>query len=412
MPIKKLQRLGNPWIAEGACYIYKDSDNETHQAILKYSLVNRRTLERIDHEMARSYEEHDGKAYDALAKAWGLLVHYVHQMDWLTCIVVNTEGNAFDLKRREDGKLIRVEEQELGRYYGLLARLIRGLFLADVGLGRFKLTPHAELFRDVVTDFLKWCPHLDECFDKLPTFFDTNTRKFCGDLSNDLFAAIRREAKVRQISKIVTAWKANGKRARDGMQKFKRECYAKHPKLYVMPLETGYRAELAEPVSPEDAKRHHAKFVNRLRANVKFSAVGIGGIWSMAWGERKGHHFRWIFLLDATLVQDATEWAELVKNLWLDIVPDDAGYVRVAGVNDHPSPIAGVIDADDPVKMPMLDNELDHISQKDNYIQLKEMAGVRSWGTWVPANTRDDRCRKTMPKPANAADALELGATS
>lgn len=411
MPIRKLGHYRNPWIAEGARYVYKDPDNEIHPAILKYSLVSRRTLERVDHDMTRSYEEHDGMFYDVLAKAWGSLAHYVHQMDWLTCIVVNTEGTAFDFELREDGKLIRVEEHDLGRYYGRLASLIRALFIVDVGLGRFKLTPYAELFRDVATEFLKWCPHLDECFDKLPTFFDMNTQKFCGGLGNDLFGAIRYEGKMRQISKIVSSWKADGKRARNRIQKFKRECYAKHPKLYAMPLETGYRAELAEPASLADVKRHHAKFVNRLRANAKFSAIGVGGIWSMAWSERKDHHFRWVFLLDATQMQDATEWGELVNNLWLDIVPGETGYVRVAGITDYPSPIAGLIDADDPVRMRMLDDELDYIAQKDNYIQLKEMAGVRSWGTWVPANTREDRRRKAMPKLVNDADTLVLDAT-
>jgi hypothetical protein len=411
MPIKQLNHRENPWIAEGARYVYKTPDNKTHQAILKYSLVNRRTLERIDHDMTRSYEEHDGRFYDVLAKTWGRLAHFVRLIDWLTCIVVNTHGNAFDFELRSDGKLVQVEEHELGQYYGLLRHLIRGVFHEEVGLDRLNLTPYAELFRDVVTRYMKWHPFLDERFDKLPTFFDTNTRRYCGDLANELFDAIRREAKARQINQIVTAWKADGKRARDRMVKFKHECSAKHPRLYVMPLETAYRSELPEPVSLEQAKKHHAKFVNRLRGNAKFSAVAIGGVWSLSWGERKGHYFRWTFLLDAELMQDATEWAELVTSIWLDVVQDGTGFVRVPGISDHPSPIAGLIAVDDPVKMQALDEELDYIAQKGSFIQPKETAGVRSWGTWVPANTRENRLRKVASKPESDAGAQMLNAS-
>jgi hypothetical protein len=220
-----------------------------------------------------------------------------------------------------------------------------------------------------------------------------------------------------------------------------------------MQLECAYRPPERQnnrvTVPLDHAKRDHATFVNRLRGNTKFAAVAIGGIWSLAWGEHKGHHFRWTFMLDATLVEDPTEWKELVASVWESVVRD--GFARVVrdlpllvgggntidiatltgytddrrqGLKDflgslmngvgvdcesheglvstYGSPVSGLICASDAARMKMLDDELEYFALKDSLIRPHEVEDARSWGTWVSAYTHDDsRCK--IPEKDNAA---------
>ena len=401
-------RRETPWIAAGAYYVYSDDDNQLRQAVLTYSTVRRRVLNRIDDDMMSAVVEHEGGSLRILSEAFGALARFVSLMDWLTWLVVSNEGNAYDFERREeDGKVIRVQEHALGRYYGLLLPLVRAVFDPELDLDRFRLPPYAELFCHVITNLVGRVPTLGDCLSKQPTFFNTDVRLFSGELVNELFRLIRREAKARLIGKIVSSRKDDGVRATKRMQKFKNECFQKCPELNVMLLECTYRPPenpaLEIPVSLGQAKRDHGRFVNRLRADGKFAAVAIGGIWSLAWGRHKGHHHRWIFLLDASMVKDSREWSTLVVSVWKDVVGVDTAYVRVPGVNDASSPVTGLVAVDDVNRMKSLDDELGYLAQRDSFIQLKETEGVRSWGTWVPAYTRIDRCRKA-PDGATGID--------
>jgi hypothetical protein len=394
MPIQYVSRRETPWIAEDAVYVYKGEENKVHQVPLTYGRVCRRMLDRIDDDMMRTIEEHGGLRGSFLAKAWGGLASAVHRIDWLVRLAIEKGGNAFYFERRDDGKLIRLEEYELGRYCCLLAPLIFSIFDGELDLDRFSLPPRVELFRDVVKYAMDKVPHLHECFEKLPTFFDTNTSRFCGELANDLFALICREAEARGLDDLIRKNKAEGDRRYGRMQKFKCECFEKQKKLLLVLVECAYQPELAAQVPLAQAKRDHSRFVNRLRGNVKFAAVAIGGIWTLAWGERKGHHFRWIFMLDGSLVQDSTEWAEFVGNAWKGAVPEGAGYVRIRSLDDFPSPATGLVHVDDAERMKMLNDEIEYGARKDSLIQLKETVGERSWGRWIPANTREDHRRQ------------------
>jgi len=103
------------------------------------------------------------------------------------------------------------------------------------------------------------------------------------------------------------------------------------------------------------------------------------------------------------MVKDSREWSTLVASVWKDVVGVDTAYVRVPGVNDASSPVTGLVAVDDVNRMKSLDDELGYLAQRDSFIQLKETEGVRSWGTWVPAYTRIDRCRKA-PDGATGID--------
>ncbi|KGS83948.1 hypothetical protein X976_1863 [Burkholderia pseudomallei MSHR7500] len=394
MPIKILSRHETPWIAKDARYIYKEKQNNVQQDALTCSFVNRRVLNRAEHDMMETSEAHKGKRRRVLANGWGALALIVQQMDLLVSLAMNSDGNAFDFELRGDGKLIKIEEHELGQYYDWLAPLIRAAFDDELGLYRFRLPPHAEVFHDVVKRHEAKMPILSDCFSKWPTFYETDLLRFCGELANDVFALICREAHARDPNKGISARKADGKRAYKRMLAFKQECFAKRKELLLMVIEFAYHPEAAAQMPLAQAKRDHATFVNRLRGNVKSVAAAIGGIWTLAWGERKGHHFRWIFMLDASLVQDSTEWTEFAGNAWKSVVGDGEGYVRLPGPDDPASAVVGRIDANDAVRMKVLDDEIEYVAYRDNLIQLKETEGVRSWGTWVPANTRKDRRRK------------------
>ncbi|MBU9442673.1 hypothetical protein [Burkholderia multivorans] len=390
-----------PWIAEGAYYVYSDDDNQLRQAVLTYSTVRRRILNRIDGDMLSAVVEHEGGTLRILSEAFGELARLVSLMDWLTWLVVTNEGNAFDFERREeDGKVIRVQEHALGRYYGLLLPLVRAVFNPELDFDRFRLPPYAELFCDVIDNLVGRVPTLGDCLSRQPTFFNHEPRLFSGEIANEVFRLLRREAKARLIGKIVSSRKSEGLRVNKRMQKFKNECFQQCPELNVMLLECTYRPPenpiLEVAVSLGQAKKDHGRFVNRLRADGKFAAVAIGGIWSLTWGKYKGHHYRWIFLLDASMAKDTREWSTFVASVWKDVVGVDAGYVRVSGVNDTPSPVTGLVAVNGSSKMKYLDDELEYLALRDGFIQLKKTEGVRSWGTWVPANTRIDRHSKTL----------------
>lgn len=397
MPTRILSRYDTPWIAKDARYGYKDKHNNIQQTALTYRQVQRRMLHRAEHDMMYSTKEHEGQCFHMVANGWGTLAQTVHQMDFLVSMAMHADGNAFDFEFNWDNKLIRLEEHELGQYYDWLAYLTRAVFDDDLNLDRFRLPPHAEVFRDVVKRQEAVMPILSDCFKNLPFFFDTHLSKFCGQLANEQFALIRCEALARGLSKEISARKADGKRAHKRMRAFKDECFAKQKDLHLIVVECVYPPELTglAPLVPlSRTKDDHATFVNRLRGNVKFAAVAIGAIWTLAWGAHKGHHYRWIFMLDASLVREPAEWVELVGDVWEDVARDGGGYVRLPGADDSVSAVVGRIHADDTVRMETFDNEIEYIAHKDNIIQLKETEGVRSWGTWVPANTRKDRRRK------------------
>lgn len=407
MTTQILTRRETQWIAEGAQYVYKDEHNNIQQTALTYRQVQRRMLHRAEHDMLHSTKEHEGQRFHIVANGWGILAQTVHQMDVLVSMAMHADEDAFDFEFRWDNKLIRVEERELGQYYRWLAHLIRAVFDDELSLDRFRLPPHAEVFRDVVKEQEATMPVLSDCFGKLPTFYDTKLFKFCGQLANEQFAMLRREALARGLSTDISARKADGKRAHKRMRAFKDECFAKQKELHLLVVECVYPPEptgLGPLVPLAQTKNDHATFVNRLRGNAKFAAAAIGGIWTLAWGAHKGHHYRWIFMLDASQVQDRGEWVELVGDVWADVARDGGGYVRLPGADDPSSAVAGRLHADDVERMALLDDEIEYIAQKDNFIQLKETEGVRSWGTWVPANTREDRRRKRPAQPEANSD--------
>lgn len=399
----------NPWIAEGAQYVYKDKHNNVQQTALTYHQVQRRMLQRAEHDMMYTTKEHEGRCFHMVANGWGVLAQTVHQMDFLVSLAMHADGDAFDFEFRWDDKLIRLEENELGQYYGWLAYLIRAVFDDELDLDRFRLPPHAEVFRDVIKHQAAVTPILFDCFGKLPTFYDTGLSRFCGQLANEQFALLRREALARGLGKDISARKADGKRAHKRMQAFKDECFAKQKELHLIVVECVYPPEptgLEPLVSLVQTKDDHSTFVNRLRGNAKFAAAAIGGIWTLAWGVHKGHHYRWIFMLDASLVQESGEWVELVGDVWEDVARDGGGYVRLPGTDDPVSAVVGRIHADNVERMAVLDDEIEYIAHKDNFIRLREAEGVRSWGTWVPANTRGDRRRNKAAQPADGTEGV------
>ena len=400
MPMHRLTRRETPWIASDARYVYRDSGQQTCQAALTYSLVRRRMLDRIEDDMMRAVVEQGGRRVEILGNSVGALASTVRRMDALAQAIVNTDGRAFDFERREDGKLIRVEERALARYYPHLRSLVLAVVDPELNLSRFKLPAYAQLFHDVAAYYMDRFPILHECLAKLPTYFDTTAHQFSGEIADGLFDLLRREARVRGAATedVQRTFDANRRLRR--MQRFTDDCFSRSRTLFVMRIECAYRPperpEQTVTVQLEQTKGHHATFVNRLRASAKFAAVAVGGIWSLGWGEYKGHHYRWTFLLDGELVFDAAEWAELVAEVWTDVVRDDAAYVRIPGVNDAPAAVTGLLRVDDVEKMKLLRDELEYLAFSNNLIQLKEADGARSWGTWVPANTRGDRRRKAL----------------
>jgi len=395
MNTQRITRYETKRIAEDACYVYTEDHNTVHKSALTYSRVHRRMFERIADDMMRSRVTHEGRLFELLGTAWGSLASVVHQMNWLAWLVATNENDAFKFGRREDGKLIRVEEMALGRYYALLYVLVRAVFDDELALDRFILTPYAEVFRDVVKYYADKVPVLLDCFAKLPIFFNTDVQRFCGEIANELFTLIRREAKLRCVDDEISARKAIGEHRMQRMTSFRDQCLSSCPVLKVITLECAFRptgqAGDWVPLTIDNAKQYHSVFVNRLRGRAKFRDIAVGGIWSLAWGEHKGHHFRWIFMLDTFQVSESAYAVNLIKDIWTRVVPDNQGLVHFREEYNVCSVGYAESFAEEHVEMEVLDDELRFHALKDLYIQHNDAEGVRAWGTCVPAYARKSR---------------------
>lgn len=388
MTIMKLSRHNNPRIAEGAVYVVEDGDVEQTPISISYGRLKQRLI-RADHEMLVTRIHHNGKFVDQLSKGAGELGLAVCVMDQYVEAVSRTRKQAFDFQLREDRKLAQVVEHEPGRFYNRLSSCIWKIFNPEFGLERFELSPRAEVFHDAMQFLKPQAGHMTECFNRFPTSWDRVSERFCGEFANEVGAVILHMADVRKLDSLVKKWSAAGERTRSRMHEFVKKCIGSHSEILVLHLDTDYGHDIAENISPEQAKRDHATFVNRLRANARLAAVAIGGIWTLEWAKAKGHHFRWVFMLDASLTVDSTEWAGLIGSIWTSVVPNNAGHVHFAGVNAPVRPAAGVIHVGNSTEMGALADEIDYLVVKDQYLRPKSLAGQRSWGTWVPAYTRE-----------------------
>lgn len=125
------------------------------------------------------------------------------------------------------------------------------------------------------------------------------------------------------------------------------QCFTRHRRIFVICADVLYRAEWADQVSVDLAKRHHADFVNRLRGLAKIRKNLIGAISKLGWVETIGHRFRWVFMFDGDQVQGTWEYEELVDDLWTDIVPKGAGDTLVLNGEAHMKAGTGMIDLDE-----------------------------------------------------------------
>ncbi|AYX34651.1 Uncharacterised protein [Burkholderia pseudomallei] len=401
MSIRPLSRFDSPGrIAEGAEYVVDYDDGEQELLNIGFHRIKQRLI-RADRELLVTPVSHGDGFRDIISKGAGGIGMAVHLMERYVEAVVRTRKPAFEFHLREDGKLLRVVEHEPGRYYNRLAQLIWVVFNSDFELDRFVVSPRAEVFRSVMKDLEPQAGHMTDCFRRFPVSWDRMASRFCGEFANELSFLILRESDRCRLGQLLTKWEAGGKRARTRMQRFVRTCVAGRESVLALPLDTDYRHEVACSITVERTKRDHAKFVNRLRGNTRLAAVAIGGIWSLDWAPAKGHYFRWLFLLDSSLTGEPAEWTELITDAWRRAVPENAGHVHVPGVNDRAKPATGLIRVDDASQMQMLTDEVDYIVEKDQHLRAQSIAGQRSWGTWVPAGTREDRRRKIASEPAS-----------
>lgn len=391
MSIRSLYRFDSPGrIAEGAEYVADYDDGEQERLNIGFHQIKQRLI-RADRELFVTPVGHGDGFRDVISKGADSIGMAVYLMERYVETVVRTHKLPFDFHLREDGKLVRVVEHEPGRYYNRLAQLIWVVFNSDIGLDRFALSPRAEVFRTVIKDLELQAGHMTDCFRRFPTSWDRMASRFCGEFANELSFLILRESERCRLGQLLAKSAADGKRARIRMQSFVRTCVADRESVLALPLDTDYQHEAAGSISVEQVKRDHAKFVNRLRGNTRLAAVAIGGIWSLDWAPAKGHYFRWLFLFDSSLTAEPAEWTGLIAEAWQRAVPENAGHVHVPGVNDRARPVAGLIRVDDASQMQMLTDEIDYIVEKDQHLRPKSMIGQRSWGTWVPAGTREDR---------------------
>lgn len=399
MNIRPLSRFDSPGrIAEGAEYVVDYDDGEQERFNMSFHQIKQRLI-RADRELLVTPVSHGDGFRNVISKGADSIGMPVYLMERYVETVVRTRKLPFDFHLREDGKLVRVVEHEPGRYYNRLAQFIWVVFNSDIDLDRFALSPRAEVFRTVIKDLEQQAGHMTDCFRRFPMSWDRMASRFCGEFANELSFLILRESDRCRLGQLLTKWEAGGKRARTRMQSFVRTCVADRESVLALQLDTDYRHEVAGTISVEQAKRDHAKFVNRLRGNTRLAAVAIGGIWSLDWAPVKGHFFRWLFLLDSSLTADPAEWTELIADAWQHAVPENAGHVHVPGVNDRARSATGLIRVDDASQLQMLIDEVDYIVEKDQYLQPKSIVGQRSWGTWVPAGTREDRRPNMASEP-------------
>jgi len=309
-------------------------------------------------------------------------------------------------KRDSYGRITELIENGIGRFYYdenfRMGKVING----DGGktLDRCRVRPKVQLFLDVCARHPVG-QYGDQYFAGHPLSRTPDGKQFLWESYNELFSMIRSEAKARGLDKLDIANTYRSTRAFKGMAAIVKRCFAKCPRIFVICMDVFYDEAWADKATVDLAKRHHADFVNRLRAIAAIRKNLVGAIWKLDWAETKGHGFRWVFMLDGKNVHGTWQYEDIVDELWKSVVGKSAGTTLLLNGFRRFAAGSGAIDATkDHKKLEhLVGSVISDLAYKDQFLCIERKRGTRTWGPLVPQNKGD--------VTANAAQGDDLQAT-
>ncbi|WP_260439213.1 inovirus Gp2 family protein [Burkholderia sp. Bp9099] len=381
------QLASSPDIAPDAKYVRFDKDHLRRAAALTPAVLETQTLiKQIDREMHA-----DGKD---IVPMWPWASARVTHIDRAMTAILESEDPGFGCEKNAYGQIIELTEYPLGQLYFDVSLLMGKVLHPDQEgtLEHYRVPSKVQLFFDVCDRHAlgKYGPHY---FKPHPAKRTPDGKKFLWQSFNELIYMIRAEAKARQLDQLEKWSRSQAKQRFDAMMRYVHRCFRKRRRIFVIRMDLYYRIEFAGAVSIEQAKEHHALFVNRLRALRDIRTDLVGGIWKLEWTQRKGHHFHWVFMFDGSLVQDAWKWSDLIDAQWRNVVPQVGGYSHCGNYDEHKNVGTGMIHIDkDSEKFKIFETKvIDYLAKKDQALCLKITAGTRAWGPFTPGGKRTSK---------------------
>jgi hypothetical protein len=376
-------RSASPFLAPGACYITFNRDQLRRSEPIPADLVaSRQLIRNIAEDMRDCATDYT---------PWVLLCNRAIDAENFVREIIASGDGGFEDQRDEEERLVELTRLPLGEHYFKI--LMAGKYLADTEtVEPYRLRPMAQVYFDV-RHSARFNHYSAQYFKSPPWLRPNEAEPFPFEVFNEMIDAIRTEAKARGLNRLEQLNTSQAEQRLGAMMRYVRWCFRKRRRIFVIRMDLYYRTEFAGKVSIEQAKEHHALFVNRLRALKDVQTDLIGGIWKLEWTERKGHHVHWVFMFDGSLVQNAWKWSDLIDEQWRNAVPLDGGYTHCGNRDQHKHVGTGMIHLDnEPEKFGIFEKEvIGYLAKKDQVLCLKISAGTRAWGRFTPGGKRTSK---------------------
>lgn len=379
----------SPYSAPGAKYVKR--------ANARYRLPRKALMGGIHtHVMlARIVRDCYGAAGDDVSKWLRKSTCIAYRLSGIEKIVTEIllfDEPGFAGKRDSYRRITELIENGIGRFYYdenlQMGKVING----DSGktLDRYRVRPKVQLFLDVCARHPVG-RYGDQYFAGHPLSRTPDGKQFLWESYNELFEMIRSEATARGLDKLDIANTYRSTRAFKGMAAVVKRCFAKCPRIFVICMDVFYDEAWADKATVDLAKRHHADFVNRLRAIAAIRKNLVGAIWKLDWAEPKGHYFRWVFMFDGENAHGTWQYEDIVDELWKSVVGKSAGTTLLLNGFRHFAAGSGEIDATkDHKKLEhLVGTVISDLACKDQFLCIERKRGTRTWGPLVPQNKGD-----------------------
>jgi len=379
----------SPYIAPGAKYVQRANVRyRLPRKAFMGGIYTHAMLERIVHDR-HGITSDDGNEWLHKSRC---LAYRLSGIEKIVTEILLFDEPGFAGKRDSYGRITELIENGIGRFYYdenlRMGKVING----DGGktLDRCRVRPKVQLFFDVCARH-PIGQYGDQYFARHPLSRTPDGKQFLWESYNELSEMTRSEAKARGLDKLDLANSYRSSRAFKGMAAIAKSCFAKCPRIFVICMDVFYDKRWAENATVDLAKRHHADFVNRLRAIAAIRKNLVGAIWKLDWAETKGHYFRWIFMFDGENVHATWQYEDIVDELWKSVVGKPAGTTLLLNGFRRFAAASGAIDAiKDHKKLEHLVGAvIRDLAHKDQFLCIERKSGTRTWGSLVPQGKRD-----------------------
>jgi hypothetical protein len=166
--------------------------------------------------------------------------------------------------------------------------------------------------------------------------------KRLGDLFNELID------KIRTVGRSTAFKEKLRKRKEDSARNFSSACsyidllFKAWSRMLVLRLELGYREELAQGITVEQARQDFQRLLNNRRHNKLFN-TGIGYIWKLEEGIFRGPHFHVFIFLKGSASRHHMYLAEKIGEYWKNNITNGRGTFFNCNRKKYTYPVLGMI---------------------------------------------------------------------